>query len=328
MRTMRLGELCIAGAAALFTLSLPAQAQTNPTAGYPNRFVKIIVPYSAGGGTDVVARVIGERLAERLGQPVVIENKPGAGARLGTEFVATQPADGYTILIAGGSEMAISPLIYKTSYDGQKSFIPLTIAIEMPLILLVPPNHSAKTPKDLVAWAKGNPDKSNYATTAPGFTLPAELFKLRTGTPAVAITFKSANEGSVALMSGEASMAFFTPPGIVNQVKAGKLRALAVTTPTRSPDLPEVPTLQEVGIDMNITNWNGFFLPAGTPKPIVDKLTAELRHVVLNTDVKDKLRNMFTNPVGLTPEDSAKRIESDTSLWRDVIAKAQLKFEN
>lgn len=327
MRTMRPGELCVAGLA-LFALSLPAQAQGNPTAGYPNRFVKIIVPYSAGGGTDVVARVIGERLAERLGQPVVIENKPGAGARLGTEFVATQPADGYTILIAGGSEMAISPLIYKTSYDGQKSFIPLTIAIEMPLILLVPPNHSAKTPKDLVAWAKSNPDKSNYATTAPGFTLPAELFKLRTGTPAVAITFKSANEGSVALMSGEASMAFFTPPGIVNQVKAGKLRALAVTTPTRSPDLPEVPTLQEVGIDMNITNWNGFFLPAGTPKPIVDKLTAELRHVVLNTDVKDKLRNMFTNPVGLTPEDSAKRIEGDTSLWRDVIAKAQLKFGN
>ena len=111
-------------------------------------------------------------------------------------------------------------------------------------------------------------------------------------------------------------MAFFTPPGIVNQVKAGKVRALAVTTSTRSPDLPDVPTLQELGIDINITNWNGFFLPAGTPKPIVDKLTAELRHVVLNTDAKDKLRNMFTNPVGLTPEDSAKRIETDTALWK------------
>ncbi len=196
--------------------------KSGPAAGYPNRFIKIIVPYSAGGGTDVVARVIGEKLGERLGQPVVIENKPGAGARLGTEFVATQPADGYTLLIAGGSEMAISPLIYKVNYDPPKSFIPLTIAIEMPLILLVPPNHPAKSAKELIAWAKSNPDKSNYATTAPGFTLPAELFKLRTGTPAVAITFKSANEGSVALMSGEASMAFFTPPGIVNQVKAGK----------------------------------------------------------------------------------------------------------
>ena len=189
-----------------------------------------------------------------------------------------------------------------------------------PLILLVPPNDPAKSATELITWAKSNPDKSNYATTAPGFTLPAELFKLRTGTPAVAITFKSANEGSVALMSGEASMAFFTPPGIVNQVKAGKIRALAVTTSTRSPDLPD--------IDIDITNWNGFFLPAGTPQPIVDKLTAELRQVVLNTDAKDKLRSMFTNPVGLTPQQSAKRIETDTALWKDVISKAQLKFGN
>ena len=320
-----IGSAFASALAALLALPSAVNAQTTP---YPNRFVKVIVPYSAGGGTDVVARVIGEKLAERLGQPVVIENKPGAGARLGTEFVATQPADGYTLLIAGGSEMAISPLIYKTNYDPPKSFIPLTIAIEMPLILLVPPNHPAKTAKELIAWAKDNPAKSNYATTAPGFTLPAELFKLRTGTPAVAITFKSVNEGSVALMSGEASMAFFTPPGIVNQVKAGKVRALAVTTSTRSPDLPDVPTLQELGIDINITNWNGFFLPAGTPQPIVDKLTTELRHVVLNTDAKNKLRNMFTNPVGLTPEASAKRIATDTSLWKDAIAKAQLKFGN
>ena len=330
MRRHPLGGIRIAMSMAAAILALPpvAGAQPNPAGVYPNRFVKIVVPYSAGGGTDVVARVIGEKLSERLGQPVVIENKPGAGARLGTEFVAAQPPDGYTLLIAGGSEMAISPLIAKTNYDALKSFIPLTIAIEMPLILLVPPNHPAQSANELVAWAKSNPDKSNYATTAPGFTLPAELFKLRTGTPAVAITFKSANEGSVALMSGEASMAFFTPPGIVNQVKAGKIRALAVTTSARSPDLPDVPTLRELGIDIDITNWNGFFLPAGTPQPIVDSLTAELRHVVLNTEAKDKLRGMFTNPVGLTPQDSARRIESDTALWKDVIAKAQLKFGN
>ncbi len=330
MRRHPLGGIRIAMSMAAAILALPpvAGAQPNPAGVYPNRFVKIVVPYSAGGGTDVVARVIGEKLSERLGQPVVIENKPGAGARLGTEFVAAQPPDGYTLLIAGGSEMAISSLIAKTNYDALKSFIPLTIAIEMPLILLVPPNHPAQSANELVAWAKSNPDKSNYATTAPGFTLPAELFKLRTGTPAVAITFKSANEGSIALMSGEASMAFFTPPGIVNQVKAGKIRALAVTTSARSPDLPDVPTLRELGIDIDITNWNGFFLPAGTPQPIVDRLTAELRHVVLNTEAKDKLRGMFTNPVGLTPQDSARRIESDTALWKDVIAKAQLKFGN
>ena len=309
-------------------VSTTAQPQTAPAGGYPNRLIKIIVPYSAGGGTDVVARVIGEKLGERLGQPIIIENKPGAGARLGTEFVATQPADGYTILIAGGSEMAISPLITKVSYSAAKSFEPLSIAIEMPLILLVPPNHPAKTPQELVAWAKANPDKSNYATTAPGFTLPAELFKLRTGTPAVAITFRSAAEGSVGLMTGAASMAFFTPPGIVHLVKEGKLRALAVTTGTRSPDLPDVPTLKELGIDITVTNWNGFFVPAGTPKPIVDKLATELRNIVLNTDVRDKLKNMFTLPVGKTPAETARHIETDLALWKNVIDTAELKFDN
>ena len=307
--------------------SLEAHAQGNPAA-YPNRFIKIIVPYSAGGGTDVVARVVGEKLAERLGQPVVVENKPGAGARLGTEFVATQPADGYTILIAGGSEMAISPLIYKTSYTALTSFVPLTIAIEMPLILLVPPNHPAKTAAELVAWAKANPDKSNYATTAPGFTLPAELFKLKTGMPAVAITFRSANEGSVALMNGAATMATFTPPGVVNLVKDGKLRALAVTTAARSPDLPDVPTMKELGIDIDITNWNGFFVPAGTPQPVVDRLVTELRHVVLNTDVRDKLKAMFTLPVGKTPQQTVQHIENDLKVWKGVIDAAKLTFAN
>jgi len=146
-------------------LAPPGHAQSV----YPNKFIKIIVGYAAGGGTDVVARVVGEKLSERLGQPVVIENKPGGGARLAVEYVATQPPDGYTILIGGGSELAISPLIYKTGYSPLTSFVPLTIAIEMPLILLVPPNHPAKTAPELVAWAKANPDKSNYATTAPRF---------------------------------------------------------------------------------------------------------------------------------------------------------------
>jgi tripartite-type tricarboxylate transporter receptor subunit TctC len=305
-------------------LGAPAQAQGS----YPNKFIKIIVGYAAGGGTDVVARVIGEKLSERLGQPVVIENKPGGGARLAVEFVAREPADGYTLLIGGGSEMAISPLIYKTGYGPLTSFVPLSIAIEMPLILLVPPDHPAKSPQELAAWAKANPDKSNYATTAPGFTLPAELFKLRTGAPGVAITYKSAAEGAVALMNGASSWATFTPPGIVNLVKDGKLKALAVTTATRSPDLPEVPTMKEAGIDIVITNWNGFFVPAGTPQPVADRLASELRHIVLNTEVNGKLRGMFTNPVGKTAAETVRHIDNDLKVWKDVIDKAQLKFGN
>ena len=308
----------------LIVPALPAQAQ----GAFPSKFIKIVVGYAAGGGTDVVARVIGEKLAERLGQPIVVENKPGAGARLAVEFVAREPADGYTLLIGGGSEMAISPLIYKTGYAPLTSFVPLSIAIEMPLILLVPPDHPAKTAPELAAWAKAHPDKSNYATTAPGFTLPAELFKLRTGAPGVAITYKSAGEGAIALMNGASTWATFTPPGIVNLVKEGKLRALAVTTATRSPDLPDVPTMRELGIDIVITNWNGFFAPAGTPPPVADKLATELRHIVLNTEVKDKLRGLYTNPVGKTPKETTRHIENDLKVWKDVIDKAQLKFGN
>jgi tripartite-type tricarboxylate transporter receptor subunit TctC len=313
---------------ALPVIALVLSASAYAQSAYPNRFIRIVVGYSAGGGTDVVARVIGEKLAERLGQPVVIENKPGGGARLAVEYVAKEPADGYTLLIGGGSEMAISPLIYKTGYSPLTSFVPLTIAIEMPLILLVPPDHPAKTAPELAAWAKANPDKSNYATTAPGFTLPAELFKLRTGAPGVAITYKSAGEGAVALMGGASAWATFTPPGIVSLVKEGKLRALAVTAPSRSPDLPDVPTMKELGIDISITNWNGFFAPAGTPKPVTDRLTKEMREIVLNTEVKDKLRGMFTNPVGMTPEQTTRHIESEQKVWKDVIEKANLKFGN
>jgi tripartite-type tricarboxylate transporter receptor subunit TctC len=314
----------IFGVIALLLAATAAQGQS----GYPNRPIHIIVGYSAGGGTDVVARVIGDKLSERLGQPVIVENKPGAGARLAVDYIAAQPPDGYTILIGGGSELAISPLIYKTNYQPLTSFVPLTIAIEMPLILLAPPSHPAKTVAELVAWAKANPDKSNYATTAPGFTLPAELFKLRTGAPGVAITYKSAGEGAVALMGGAAAWATFTPPGIVNLVKEGKLRALAVTTSTRSPDLPDVPTMKELGIDIDITNWNGFFVPAGTPKPIADKLANEMRDIVLNTEVKGKLRGMFTNPVGLTPAQTTQHIETDLKVWKSVIDAAKLKFGN
>ena len=311
-------------AIAFLSVALAATAQAEE---YPSRPVHLVVPYSAGGGTDVVGRVIVDKLADRLGQPVIVENKPGAGARLGVDYVAAQPADGYTILIAGGSELSISPLIYKTNYTAA-NFVPLTIAIEMPLILLAAPNIPAKTPAELAAWAKANPDKSNYATTAPGFTLPAELFKLKSGAPGVAITYKSAGEGAVALMGGAAAWATFTPPGVVNLVKEGKLRALAVTTSTRSPDLPDVPTMKELGIDIGITNWNGFFVPAGTPKPVADKLAKELRDIVLNTDVKDKLRGMFTNPVGLTPQQTTQHIEGDVKVWKAVIEAANLKFGN
>ena len=323
---------CGCGSAFVLLLAAAAAIAGNDKADaqgrYPNRPLRIIVGYAAGGGTDAVARVIGEKLSERIGQPVIIENKPGGGARLAVDYVAAQPADGYTILISGGSELSISPLIYKTNYSPLTSFVPLTIAIEMPLILLASPDHPARTAPELVAWAKANPGKSNYATTAPGFTLPAELFKLQTGAPGVAIYYKSAAEGAVALENGAVSWATFTPPGIVNRVKQGKLRALAVTTAARSPDLPDTPTMKELGLDIEIANWNGFFLPAGAPRPIAERLTNEMREIILNSEVKNKLRGMFTVPVAKTSADSTRHIEAEMKVWKAVIENARLKFDN
>jgi len=225
----------LAAALALLRLALAssgAAAQGNQA--YPNKFLRLIVPYAAGGGTDVVGRVVTGKLTKRLSQPIVVDNRPGGDARVGVKYAATQPGDGYTILIAGGNEMAINPLIYNVNYKSLQSFLPLTIAIEMPLILLVPVNHPAKSVAELIAWSKANPEKSNYATTAAGFTLPFDLFKLRTGAVATRVAYRSGADGSVALLNGTAQMAMFTPPGIANQVKNGQMRALAVTSPTRS----------------------------------------------------------------------------------------------
>ena len=300
-----------------------AQAQGD----YPNKPLRIIVGYAAGGGTDVVARVIGDKLSQRLGQPVVIENRPGGGARIAVDYVASQPADGYTILIGGGSELSISPLIYKTNYSPLTSFVPLTIAIEMPLILLASPRHPAKTAIELIAWAKANPEielRDHRARLhAAGRAVQAADRRAR-----CRHLLQERRRRRDRADERRGAWATFTPPGIVNLVKQGKLRALAVTTAARSPDLPDTPTMKELGLDIDIANWNGFFLPAGSPQPIVDRLTNELRDIVLITEVKDKLRGMFTVPVGKTPADTTRHIESEMMVWKAVIDKAQLKFAN
>ena len=320
-----LGRISVA-ALVLLAQAAIAHSQPAPDAPYPNRFIRIVLGYAAGGGTDVVARIIADKLTERLGQPVVVENRPGGGGRMAVEYVAQQKPDGYTVLIAAGAEMTIGPLISKVNYSPIESFAPLAIAIEMPLVLLVSAEHPAKTVQQLVTWAKANPGKSSYATTAPGFTLPAELFKQKMGVPGAGVSYRSAAEGAVGLMNGAAAMAFFTPPGVVNLVKDGKLRALAVTTATRSMDLPDVPTLKELGIDITITNWNGLYVPSGTPQPIVDRLSTELRYVVMNTDANERLKKIFTTPVGKSPEETTRHMQSDLQMWKDVITKSNLKF--
>jgi tripartite-type tricarboxylate transporter receptor subunit TctC len=326
MRWNRVGQL--AGVALIALLAaLPMASAQDSAANYPNKTIRFVVGFAAGGGNDIFARIIGQKLSERTGQPVVVENKPGAAGRLSAEYVGTQPADGYTILVGASGAMAIGPLIYKTGYQTLKTFVPVTMIADFPLFLVVSPEHPAKTVQQLVAWTKANPGEANYATSSPAFTLPTELFKLRTGAQGVAIPYRSSNESVLSIMQGNAAMTIVDPPPSTQQVQAGKLRALAVTAKSRSRELPDVPTMAEAGVpDVNLGLWSGFFVPAGTPQPIVDKLAKEFREIVLNTEAKDRLVAMATTPSGIGPAEFARHIDAEIKLWEGVIKDGNLKF--
>jgi len=316
------------GLMALAFAASPAFAQ-DPAASFPTKPIRMVVGFAAGGGNDIFARLIQNELQKRTGWTVVVENKPGAGGRTAAEFVAREPADGYTILVGASGAMAIGPLIFKTDYDTLKSFIPVTKIGDFPLFLAVSANHPAKTAKELVEWTKANSGKANYATSSPAFTLPSELFKMKSGANGTAIPYKSSGESILAVISGDAAMTIVDPPPMMPQVQGGKLRALAVLAKERFPDLPDVPTMAEAGIpDVNVSLWSGFFVPAGTPKPIVDKLHKELSAVITQTEVRDKLRGLAVRPTGMGTEDFSKLIASEQKMWSDVIKAGNLKFGN
>src|SRR3954453_20592380 len=265
-------------ALALAAVASPAQAQTE----YPNRTIRIVVGFAAGGGNDIFARLIGAKRQDLIGQTVITEKKPGAGARLGNEYAANQSADGYTLLVAASGGMSIASAIYpRLNYHPTKSFVPLTMIANFPLILVVPADHPARTVQELVAYMKANPDKSNYATSSPAFTIATELFKLKTGAPGQSIPYKSSNESLVSVLGGQTLLTIADGPPAVPMVKGGKVRALAVTGAVRSAELPDVPSMAEVGFPgVNTSLWSGFFAPAGTPAPVLKKLEDALRHAI------------------------------------------------
>jgi tripartite-type tricarboxylate transporter receptor subunit TctC len=303
-----------------------ALAQSDPAASYPNKPIRFVVGFAAGGGNDIFARLVTQKLQERTGWTAVVENKPGAGGRLSADLVAREAPDGYTVLVGASGAMAVGPIVFKTNYQTLKSFIPVTMIADFPLYLVVSPEHPAKSVKELVEWTKQNPDKSNYATSSPAFSLPTELIKLKTGMRGVAISYRSSNESVLGVMGGNVTMTVVDPPPTTSQVQSGKLRALGVTAKERARELPDVPTMAEQGVDVNVGLWSGFFLPAGTPKPIVDKLHNALREVIVNTDVKDKLAQMATKPSGMGPEDFARHIDAEIKMWEEVVKAGNLKF--
>jgi tripartite-type tricarboxylate transporter receptor subunit TctC len=260
---------------------------------------------------------------------VVIENRPGAGGRLAAAYVAGQPADGYTILVGAAGAMSIAPAIYPNlPYQPTHSFVPLTLIGSFPLILSVSPKHAVKSVAELVAWAKAHPDQANYATTSPGFTIATELLKLKTGMPGVAIPYKSANESVLSVISGQTLMAITDPPPTVPQVKGGQLRALAVTGAKRMDELPDVPSMAELGLpDVNIGLWSGLFVPAATPPPIAQKIEAELRRAIASPELVAKLKALGVDPGGIPSEDFRRMIEADIKLYVEVVKAANLTFE-
>jgi tripartite-type tricarboxylate transporter receptor subunit TctC len=274
----------------------PAWAQDGGAANYPNKPIRMVVGFAAGGGNDLFARLVGQKLSEYMGQPVVIENKPGAGGRL--------------------------------PYHPTKTFTPLGMIASFPLILAGPMNDTIRSVKDLVAWGKANPEKSNYATSSPAFTITTELFKLKTGMPAQAIPYKSSNEMMLSIAGGQTLFAIADGPPTVPLVLGGKIRALAVTGSMRSSELPDVPSMAEVGLpDVNIGLWSGAFVLAGTPAAISKKLETELRRALADVGVREKLKAMAVNPGGGTGDEFRAIIDADIKMFGEVVKAANLKFE-
>jgi len=294
-------------------LVLAAAGEARAQGAYPNRVIRFVVGFAAGGGNDIFARLVVQKFQEQTGATTIIENKPGAGGRISSEYVAHQPPDGYTVLVAATGQMSIAAAIYpKLTYHPTKSFIPLNMIASFPLVLVVPVNRPIKNVKELVAWAKANPDKSNYGTSAPPFTIASELLKLKTGMPGVGIPFKGTNESNLCVVSEECLFAISDGPPAIPLVKGGKERALAVTGSERSPELPDVPSMAEAGYpEIDTPLWSGFFVPAGTPAPIVTKLTADLGRALADPGVQAGLRKMAVTPGGPTGDAFKQRIEAD-----------------
>jgi len=321
--------LTAALAALVAVAAQPAAAQSDAAANYPNKPIKVIVGFAAGGGNDIFARLVGQKLSEILKQPVVIENKPGAGGRISAEYVAGQPADGYTVMVAASGQMAIAAAIYpKLSYHPTRDFLPLTMIASFPLILAGPMDDGIKTVKDLVAYGKAHPEKSNYATSSPAFTITTELFKLKTGMPAVAVPYKSSNEMMLSIAGGQSLFSIADGPPTVPLVQGNKIRALAVTGSQRSSELPDVPSMAEAGYpEVNIGLWSGLFVSANTPPAIAKKVDDAARRALADAGVREKLKAMAVDPGGGSGEEFRKRIDGDIKMFAEIVKAANLKFE-
>ena len=316
----------VAAATALATLPLAAHAQ----ASYPDKPVRFIVPYPPGGGTDVIARIVQEKFAQALAQPVLIENRGGAAGSLGTDIAAKSAADGYTVLFTLSSH-TINPAIYaKLPFDTVKDFLPIGTVASLPQILVANPQFPPNTVAELTALARAKPGTLSFASVGNGSPghLAGELYKLRTGTQLVHIPYRGGGPAVIDVMGGQVPLLWVSIPAAAQFVKTGKLKALAVSTTKRSAAFPDVPTMQEAGVaDFEVDSWYAMFVPAKTPKAVVDKLNRALNAVVSQPEIKERLLAQGSEGVGGTPEALGKMVDAELPRWAKLAKDANIRAD-
>jgi tripartite-type tricarboxylate transporter receptor subunit TctC len=296
---------------------------------YPNRPIRFVVPYPPGGSVDPVARIIGADVAERLKQPVIIENKAGAAGSLGTDAVAKSPADGYTVLIHT-SVLVTEPALKKTPYDLVRDLMPVSLAVTGPYLLVVNPTLPVKDVRELIAHAKANPGKLSFgsAGVASSGHMIGEMFKAATGIDMLHVPYRGGAPSIVGLMGNEVQAVFDVISTSRQLSETGKLRALAVTSPARAPLMPNVPTVMESGVpDFQVVFWMGAFVPTSTPQPVVDKLYGAIKESLADAGVAAKLRGLGLQLNAVPPDQSAKQVATDLVKWRKAIEVAKIKAE-
>jgi tripartite-type tricarboxylate transporter receptor subunit TctC len=311
---------------AVLFFALAAVAQT-----YPAKPIHLIVPFTPGGTTDIMARTLGQKWTEAWGKQVIIDNRPGAGGTVGVEAAAKSAPDGYTVLVGHIGTLAVNPALYpKLPYDPLKSFTPVMQISIVPSVLVVHPAVRATTVAELVALARANPGKLNYSSAGGGSAahLSMEYFKLQTGTEIVHVPYKGTAPSLTDLVGGQVSMTMTGAPAVMPHVQAGRLRALGVSSIWRVDALPDIPTIAESGFaQFDATQWYGILVPAGTPRDIIMKLNAETRRIMQSKEVQQRLRNEGAIAASGTPEEFAAHIKSEIARWGEVVRKAGMKAD-
>ncbi len=297
--------------------------------GYPAKPIRIVVGFPPGGGNDIIARMVGAKMQENWGQPVLIDNRPGANSIIAAEFVAKSAPDGYTLLVNATGGMSVNPVLYtKLPYDSLKDFVAISMVGSFPLVLVVHPSVPANSVQELVAYAKANPGKLNYSSGSTAFQVASEMFKQMTGTDLRHIPYKGSAASITAVMAGEVQMTIVDTPPLVSQIRAGKVKAVAVTSAKRASAMSELPTIAESGVPgYEMVLWIGVFAPAGTPRDVAEKLNAEVVRIVRLSDIREKLDAMGVEPLGNTQEQMAEWMRREIAKYGPVVRAANIKAE-